>query len=570
MKGFASSRSISNSQKKKASSLTKSDNKLLLKAIHFQREGKFKDASNIYQILYDQGVEDSRLFSNFGLILKNQGNLKRAIILFEKSIELFPQDGAAYSNLGIIQLDKELYQEALINIKKAVQLNPLNSIYLYNYGLLLHRLGELKKAEEYTRKSIDLNPNYSGAIANLALICLDLGMINEAEKYIRRAIKLNPNFGTYHSNLASILNQQGSLLQAGVSAINALELDTTIAKAYYILSLSNDYLDNQLFINGLFDESVFAALSSKDKIDYSFARVNVLHRQSRFNESSKYLKLANDIKLSKFPSDCNKYLRVVQDLCIESETAKSIIFNTETQKQSVFIVGMPRSGSTLLESILSMNDQVFDLGECNFFEDAYLKCKGSDLEDRYSNLNIYYNNFINELVNDDLITTDKQLYNFSYVGYIATYIPNAKIIHSFRHPLDNILSIYRAHFAAGNRYASSLIECARVYALHTRILNIYKARYGNKIYSLDYDLLVTDPNTVIHKLINWLQWNWDDKYLSPHLNKRSVSTASVIAVRSPINKKSSGGWRNYKKMLMPAIEELVKYDDFAYLKSELD
>ena len=166
------------------------------------------------------------------------------------------------------------------------------------------------------------------------------------------------------------------------------------------------------------------------------------------------------------------------------------------------------------------------------------------------------------------ITTNKWLFNYQYAGIIAKTIPNAKIIHCFRNPLDNILSIYRAHFsykAYGiNEFASSLIDCARVYLDQESLMTEYKKRFRSKIYDLNYDLLVTNPHKEIKSLISWLGWKWDDAYLSPHLNPRSVSTASNIQVRSPINSKSIGGWKNYKDMLKPAIETLTqteKYQD---------
>ena len=139
-------------------------------------------------------------------------------------------------------------------------------------------------------------------------------------------------------------------------------------------------------------------------------------------------------------------------------------------------------------------------------------------------------------------------------GIIARKIPNAKIIHCFRNPLDNILSLFRAHFAKGIEYSSSLADSAKVYLDQDRIMTEYKNRFRTKIYDLNYDSLVTNPHKEIRSLISWIGWQWEDIYLSPHLNSRSVLTRSSVQVRYPINSKSIGNWKNYKELLKPAIE----------------
>ncbi len=165
------------------------------------------------------------------------------------------------------------------------------------------------------------------------------------------------------------------------------------------------------------------------------------------------------------------------------------------------------------------------------------------------------------------ITTNKNLYNYQFTGIIVKKIPNAKIIHCYRNPLDNILSIYRTHFAGGNEYSSSLVDCAKVYLDQEKIMTEYKNRYRSKIYDLNYDSLVSNPKQEIKSLISWLGWKWDEKYLSPHLNPRSVSTASNVQVRSPINSKSIGGWKKYKDMLKPAIEKLTQTKNYQDITS---
>ena len=223
---------------------------------------------------------------------------------------------------------------------------------------------------------------------------------------------------------------------------------------------------------------------------------------------------------------------------------------------------MPRSGSTLLESILSMNNDVYDLGEVNILEESFLESKESNKE---LNLADIYEKKVKDKTNLK-ITTNKYLYNYQYAGVIAKNIPNSKIIHCIRNPLDNILSIFRAHFAKGNTYASSLVDCANIYLNQEAIMSEYKNRFRPKIYDLNYDFLVMNPKQEIKSLIFWLGWKWDDNYLTPHLNPRSVSTASNVQVRSPINTKSLRGWQKYKKMLKPAMEIITQNDKYKDLK----
>ena len=224
---------------------------------------------------------------------------------------------------------------------------------------------------------------------------------------------------------------------------------------------------------------------------------------------------------------------------------------------------MPRGGTTLVESIISMNKKVRDLGEINILEKAYIKSRTFNQKMSLGDL---YIKELNQLLEEEFsITTNKWLYNYQYSGIIANEIPNCKIIHCFRNPLDNILSIIRANFENGNYYSSSLVDSTKVYLDQEQIMNIYKDKFRQKIYDLNYDLLVKNPHKEIKSLINWLGWEWNTSYLSPNLNERAVYTASDIQVRSPINSKSIDGWKKYKEMLRPAMEIITKKDKYKNL-----
>jgi len=244
---------------------------------------------------------------------------------------------------------------------------------------------------------------------------------------------------------------------------------------------------------------------------------------------------------------------------MESEKRGKVNNKNSSYPQSIFIVGMPRSGSTLVESIVSLNNKVKDLGEINILEKAFKKSRNLN---QIISLTDLYIQEINQITKGFSITSNKWLYNYQYAGIIAKEILNSKIIHCFRNPLDNILSIHRANFDIGNYYSSSLIDSTKVYLDQEKIISIYKHQFPQKIYDLNYDLLVTNPDKEIKSLINWLGWEWNESYLSPHLNERAVYTASDIQVRSPINSKSIRGWKNYKQILQPSIEMLTQTEKY--------
>ena len=524
--------------------------------------GKLEDAEFLYRKAIEIKPDLAEAHSNLGIILKDLGKLEDAEISIRTAIELNPDLAEAHTNLGTILKNLGNLQDAEISTRKAIELNPDLAEAHTNLGTILRDLGNLQDAELSTRKAIEIKPTYAEAHSNLGSILKDFGNLQDAELSTRKAIELNPDFAEAHINLGTILKDLGNLEEAGLSARKAIELNPDLAVAYFLLSLLKYSDTNQVWYEQLFSKNILNNKLPKEKIHIYFARGNILHKEKKYENSSKFLQLANNLKLELNPSMSDTLINKSKILLIESDKKE---INTKEQKsssESIFIVGMPRSGSTLLESILSMSNDVYDLGEINILEESYLDHKKSKKD---MDLTEIYEEKVNSLTELN-ITTNKWLYNYQYAGIIASQIPNAKIIHCFRHPLDNILSIYRAHFAQGNQYSSSIVDCTNVYLDQDEIMNAYKKRYKSKIYDLNYDLLVSDPNKEIKSLISWLGWQWDNKYLSPHLNPRSVSTASSIQVRSPINSKSIGGWKNYKDMLKPAIEILAKthrYKDIA-------
>ena len=470
----------------------------------------------------------------------------------------------AYSNLGGILRDLGKLKEAEFFTRKAIEINPDYAMAYTNLGTILKDLGKFKEAEFSFRKAIEIKPDIAEAHSNLGNLLREFGKLKEAEFAIRKAIEINPDYALAHSNLGGILKNLGKLKEAELSFCKAIEIKPNLASAYFSLSTLKYSNKSKFWKKHLFSENILKSKLNIEKINIFFARGNILHKEKKYQESSKYYTLANELKLDNKPS--RPEYRIKKSKILLIETDKLDINEKEINQkecisfpQSIFIIGMPRSGSTLLESILSMNSEVYDLGEINIFEESFLQQK--QLNQKSQLIDLYLKKISNH-TNKFSITTNKWLYNYQYAGIISSQIPGAKIIHCYRNPLDNILSIYRANFERGNEYSSSLTDCTRVYLDQEEIMSKYKDRFRSKIYDLNYDSLVHDPNKEIKSLISWLGWQWDDSYLSPHLNPRSVSTASSVQVRSPINSNSVGGWKNYKDMLKPSIEILSETDKY--------
>ena len=432
-----------------------------------------------------------------------------------------------------------------------------------NYGLILQNRGNLKEAELSYRKAIQLNPNFSNAYLNLGNILKKTGKLQEAEFSYRKAIEINPNFVDAHFNLGNILIDLGKLQEAELSLLKAIELNPDFAMAYNSISLLKYSENNQIWQDQLFSKSILINKLPKEQVDIYFARANILHKKKKYKNSAKNLQLANNLKLDLHRTNADALINKSIELLVESDKKVSNKIERTQFPENIFIVGMPRSGSTLLESILSMRDDVYDLGEINILEESFIEYKRSKKE---INLTELYFKKVNNKTKFNTIT-NKWLYNYQYAGIIASQILNSKIIHCYRNPLDNILSIYRAHFAKGNEYSSSLVDCANVYLNQEEIMSKYKNKFASKIYNFNYESLVRNPNQEIKSLISWLGWEWNESFLTPHLNSRSVSTRSNIEVRSPINSKSIDGWKNYKDMLKPAIEILTQTDRYRDLLS---
>ena len=577
MKGFGDLyKSKKNNNKKKEAS----KEELINQAIQFHLKGRIQEAAKYYQKLISEKCNDERVFSNYAVILQSLNKLEAASKCYYKAIEINPDFADAHYNLGIILHDLDKPQEAKISFRKAIELNPDFADAHYNLGSVLSDIGKLQKAELSYRKAIELNPDFSNAHYNLGILLSDIGKPQKAELSYRKAIELNPDFAPAHLNLGILFKDLGDFKKAEISLRKAIELNPDFAKAYFVLSLfiipkANDYL-----ITNLFSEEI---LKSKDNIektnqaDIYFARGNILERQKDYKESFRMFRIANLITRKRFKSNFTSFkesLKKDNSYTIEIKNFTKIEYSLNDLPTPIFTVGLPRSGKSTVESILSKNNLVKNFGDRKGISEvirdyknieiafkrlgisinstykeirvAYLNLakqyhpdKGGDknmmaqIAEGYNFLKSEYKNkskdytrpnlyefFLQKLdTNLDAVdfTSHTSPNNILYTGLIAYQMPQSKIIYCYRNPRDHIVELYKYNLQNYLTLKTSLIDLAKIMVIIDSQMEEYRNKFHNKIYFLNFDQLIKHPKKEIKSLIKWLKWEYDAKYLTPQL-----------------------------------------------------
>ncbi|KGF99760.1 Sulfotransferase:TPR repeat [Prochlorococcus marinus str. MIT 9314] len=526
-------------------------NSYILLAEMLRMETKFNDAEKVLQKALKINPNHGDLLYNLALLYFALRNFDNALIYIDEAIKLSRNNYIYQLLKSEIYINNFNIDEALNILKdlknnNKVQLDDNKEIRIY----LALANAYIKKREYEEGENVLLNlikkhKRLELAYLNLSILYRDKNQLSKSIEILKKGINLSPNFMPFYTNLACFYRNSGQLKLAIETNLFILSRNKFDFNSYYELSGIYDFKNHKNELNFLLSTKL-ENLNSSSKIYATFAISNLLHKKGEYIESAKNLKIANDESLRYKKSDANikiKHTEFYRSLKIENLKNKYY----KNSCKYIFIVGMPRSGSTLLENILSLNPEVTDMGEVSFLEESIKGIK--DFDDVFD---LYEKKVINQF-KSSLIYTDKYLFNYMFCPIISNFFPDAKIINCVRNPLDNILSIYRANFL-NQPFSFSLHDISNLYLNYFETMEEYKTKYSANIYDYNYEELINNPNKIIPELINWLQWDWNEKYLSPHKNKRNVFTASSAQIREKFYSSSIGIWREYKDLLEPAIE----------------
>lgn len=528
----------------------------------FNKE-KLTDVINIGRDLTDEYPRSIILFNIIGIANAKLKNFEEAIKCFKKIIQLNPYSSEVYYNLGKAQKTIGKIQEAISSYKNAIKINPNYAEAYNNLGNAQKDFGKLEDAVLSYNNSIKNKPSLVEAYYNLGNTLKDLGRLKDAIKNYKNAIKLKPDYAECYNELGGAQIDSGKLSSGILSYKRSIEIKPDYAECYnnYINSVkikSNDpiLLKLEKIINR-------ENIPLKENIYLSFAMGKAQLDIGKFEKGLKYINIGNKLRKKEFNYSINKTKKIFakiktsfRKINIQYNKNYSLAIN-----QPIFIVGMPRSGTTLIEQILSTHSNICGAGELDFLYDSINLINWENNKLNIENIDKIKKNYISELnkLYKAKYVTDKMPLNFRWIGFIIYAFPNAKIINVKRDPMATCWSNYKTNFSKkGMAFTFDQTDIADYYNLYEDLMKFWNEKFPNKIYNLNYEKLTENQEDETKKLFKYLNINWENSVLNFYKNNRIVQTASNVQVRQKLYKGSSLEWKKYKKWLKPMLKALDK------------
>ncbi len=507
----------------------------LQQGVSLQREGKFVEAERCYQMVLQRVPDMPEACNLMGTIALEAKDEAVAAEYFEKAVKGLPKDPTVRHNFGSALFSLREYHEAIAQLRKALELKPGQIDSLSLMSNCFNRLGRGDEAVQFADKGLRMDENHAGCRVAKADALISLGRMNEAETLLRKNIADRIAVQKSWQSLSAVRKFPGDApeldeLRAELQDASLTE-DMKTPLHYALAKMAND--------GKHYDEAMAEYIAAKAKDAASYDIVQYERRVDSLIEFFNPL-----------------FLGARKD------------FGDPSQRP-VFIVGMPRSGTTLTEQIISSHPEVAGAGELGEMG-SIARGIGDNIKlmSRYGahlmamsreesqKLAQRYLKFIDRTSRDAARVTDKMPHNFEQVGLIALLFPNATIIHCKRDAIDNCLSCYMNAFSEAHSYNTDLGKLGRYYRAYDRLMKHWYKVLPGRIFENQYETLVADQEGQSRKLIAHCKLDWNDACLNYTENERAVTTISRWQVRQPIYKTSMKRWKPYEKHLGPLIAGL--------------
>jgi tetratricopeptide (TPR) repeat protein len=539
-------------------------------AIALSALGKLDEAIAGFKKTLELAPESAEVHNNLGIAFSRLKRFEEAAASFQRALELEPDYATAHNHLGIALNELGKPHEAITSHEKALALNPDYAAAHNNLGATLNGLGRFADAAASHERALQLKPDFADAHNNLGAAFNQLGKFAEAIESFEAALQLNPSYAEVYNNLGLAYTNAGRLAEAGGNFEKALQLRPDYAEAYYHQSRARRYEHGDPEIRLMLNLLDAPVLSGLDRVYLNFALGNAFEHIGDYDKSFSYFIEGNRLRkeqLESFTSADRAWFEQIERAFSENlhglegtETAEDFVI-----KRPIFIVGMPRSGTTLVEQILASHSQVHGAGELVLLENSISLgdiSTGPSVENQFPDVrNKYLSGLAKIDVREDYIT-DKNPLNFRFIGFILKAIPESKVIHIQRDARAVCWSIFKQffpRFGIRQSYIYDLSELAEYYKQYFDTMKYWNDYFPNRIYNLNYEVLTKYQDEETRRLLEFIGLDWEEQCLEFYKTERTVQTASSAQVRRQMYQGSSDQWRKYETQLAPMIEALNGY-----------
>ena len=515
----------------------KNIDEIIKQLLNLYKKDKLEEAESLNKKLIKKYPKSVFFYNFYGLILSRQGKIDKAINKYHEGLKIQKNYAPLYDNLGTAYKSIGDYKQAEYHYKESIKFDDKNPEPLNNLGNLYLLMNRDKEAIGSYNQAIINNPKFFVSHFNLGNVYKNAGKFNEAKKCFIEAIRLKKFFYSAHRSLSNLIKY------------------------------TDDDEHYKLMMEIYNDKSI----TDVDKTELLFALGKALEDIGNFDKSFFFFSEANKFRRKNIKFSIEQEKQEFAD--IKSVFNKDLFDNIQqglnNDETAIFILGMPRSGTTLIEQIISSHKNVFGADELQFLNNLVLKhisnnSKGLFLKNiktfnsqKFSELGSEYIKNLRKLSKGSKKITDKMPINFKWVGLIKLILPNSKIIHCIRNSHDNCFSIYKNYFANKDlNYAYDLGDITSFYILYHDLMKYWKSVLPNFIYDVTYEDLVHNPQKKIPELIKKCSLSWDKNCLEHYNNKRIIKTASDTQARKKIYKSSINSWKNYEKELKEIFKNL--------------
>jgi len=547
---------------------------LLREAFRLHQSGKLRSAEAAYRKIIAKNPRHVDANNLLGLLCIQTGRFAPAVKWIESALQEKPDDPQAHYNLGIALKEVDRLDDAAIHFQHCVDLDS-NNVEAYNgLGNILRIQGQHDRAVTCFEKALAIQPAHADSRRNFSLVLNDqgvvankLGLSHDAIRHFRRAVELTDTNPEAHINLGITFEQTGKLDQAASSFKNAISARPVFAEAHYHLAHLRSHRSTTGEIDAmqsLFDQP---GTSDSEQTLLAYGLGEAHHKLENYDNAFEAFATGHRLKKKTTSFNLADHVRFIESSIEVFDTG---FFDEHRRsgyedKTPIFILGMPRSGTSLTEQILASQSTAFGAGERIYLPELvresvlaagnpYPQSVATLSHKKFRHLGKAYVNKLRSHSQQTAHISDTTPMNFLYVGLIAIALPNARIIHCLRNPLDTCLSIFMHPLSTPHSYAHELENLGAYYKLYQRLMAHWHSMLPGRIHDVMYEQLVTDSETEIRALLNYCELPFEKACLNFHETERTIRTPSAGQVRQPMYDNSIRRWKHYEKHLGPLIE----------------